>query len=333
MGEKTASYAADRALTGRWTLGFGIEAIFTVKYAVFTVREEIPNLQSDSEIDFILVLTLMDSQMTADVQDLLITLVSKLLFSSAFGCTSPDIQDQLGQDYDTRGVVSAQLVMHRNAGGSMFLQRLSMALATGFDWSSLDNVTLKRVECTAMVSRPDNDPKTEWNYQLEIASAFTIKDSDVVARIVFDMGRVYDHHDGIPRHVQDADLRLRHSRRRRPEKQGRGVQGSRELAVIEPDLHLDLGRPAGPVAGGEAVAGKRQRVVDPQLDRLAVRCPGAVWLSPKSILFSQMLLSDLGVDFRAVQMTSAPAKTLLDSTVQHVIHHDDTGLVHVITLV
>ena len=46
-----------------------------------------------------------------------------------------------------------------------------------------------------------------------------------------------------------------------------------------------------------------------------------------------MLLSDLGVDFRAVQMTSAPAKTLLDSTVQHVVHHDDTGLVHVITLV
>jgi hypothetical protein len=73
--------------------------------------------------------------------------------------------------------------------------------------------------------------------------------------------------------------------------------------------------------------------VDPQPGRLAVRCPGAVWLSPKSILFSQMLLSDLGVDFRAVQMTSAPAKILLDSTIQQVVHHDDTGLVHVITLV
>jgi hypothetical protein len=187
MSEKTASCAADRALTGRWILGFGIEAIFTVKDAVFTVRGEIPNLQSDSETDFILVLTLMDSQMTADAQDLLITLDSKLLFSSAFGCTSPDIQDQLGQDYDTRGVVSAQLVMYRNAGGSMFLQRLSMAFATGFDWSSLDNIILKRVECTAMMSRPNNDPKTEWNYQLEIASAFTIKDSDVVARTVFDV--------------------------------------------------------------------------------------------------------------------------------------------------
>lgn len=30
---------------------------------------------------------------------------------------------------------------------------------------------------------------------------------------------------------------------------------------------------------------------------------------------------------------SAPARTLLDSTVQHVIHHEDTGLVHVTTLV
>jgi hypothetical protein len=46
-----------------------------------------------------------------------------------------------------------------------------------------------------------------------------------------------------------------------------------------------------------------------------------------------MLLSDLGVDFRTVQMTSAPAKILLDSAVQHVIHHENTGLVHVTTLV
>jgi hypothetical protein len=174
-------------LTGRWILGFGIETIFTVKDAVFIVRREIPNLQSDLEIDFILVLILMNSQMTADVQDLLITLDSKLLFSSAFGCISSDIQGQFGQDYDIREVVSAQLVMHRNTGGSMFLQRLSVTLAVGFDWSLLDNVILKRMECTAMMSRPDNDPKTEWNYQLEIADAFTIKDSDVVTRTVFDV--------------------------------------------------------------------------------------------------------------------------------------------------
>jgi hypothetical protein len=69
----------------------------------------------------------------------------------------------------------------------MFLQRLSVTLAVGFDWSLLDNVILKRMECTAMMSRPDNDPKTEWNYQLEIADAFTIKDSDVVTRTVFDV--------------------------------------------------------------------------------------------------------------------------------------------------
>jgi hypothetical protein len=66
-GEKTASDAAHQALTDRWTLGFGIEAIFIIKSAVFTVRGEIPNPQSDSEIDFILALILMDSQMTADV--------------------------------------------------------------------------------------------------------------------------------------------------------------------------------------------------------------------------------------------------------------------------
>jgi hypothetical protein len=136
---------------------------------------------------------------------------SKLLFSSAFGSISSDIQGQFGQSYDIRGVVSAQLVMHRNAGGSMFLQRLSVTLAAGFDWSLLDNVILKRVECTVMISRPDNDSKTEWNYQLEIASAFIIKDSDVVARAVF------DHYDEIPR---DADLRLisspREVRTRRP---------------------------------------------------------------------------------------------------------------------
>lgn len=311
--------AVANSISSNWALGFGIRVTFKIgEDAIFAVSGQIPNLQSDHDTDFVLTLTLMDTRKTVDVQDLLTKLDSKLKFN--MDGTPEGIQEQLPQGSEARNVVSARLVVRRDGGNkNYYLQSLSVALAAGFDWSPTKSITLKRLSCMAMMSRKDGE--APWNYHLEVAGNFIIKDSEVVVKAMFDLAQTttitlsftvkpqmrlsaFDILEVLAQGTRD-DMSKDLERKLPPNLKDLSSMSSGSQAITI-EASLSIGNSLGEWAL-ESVA-------------LAVRCPGAVWFSPKSDLFPQVVISNLRVEFGARQVKLQAEPTLVSSVVRIPFH-------------
>lgn len=275
-----------------------------------------------------LTLTLLDTLHTMDVDALLVALDPALSFQEAIGGTTSALQSEFAQGaaskgVDSRGVVSASMVLSGFAADSetIFVKSLSVLVRAGFDWALFDELTLRRVACTARMSRPNAETGTPWTYRLEAAGRFdlgvrgggnpiggTPGGSVLVATAVFEAAASSSL---VVRFQVTPQARIGAAAVLDTFAAGSSASAKAELANVLPAQLAYLA----------ATTASQSLDVDAELRldntsgswtlrsvALGVACPGAVWLSPASDKFPQVRLSDLVVAFQANQ-TTGPAPT------------------------
>ncbi|KAF5622678.1 uncharacterized protein FTJAE_10801 [Fusarium tjaetaba] len=281
------------------TLDISLGATLEVDDVLFMVKGQIPDLLSDSEVEFILTLTLMDNRITTDARNLVRALDSTLDFDKAISGASSDVIAQLVDEGSS--VLSARVVVHRTPAKPSYLKSIELLVMGGFDWTPVENITLKRVGCTAIIRRDTVD--SPWNYLLQVAGLVGIKTADVLVKAEFDSSEtktitlsaaISPSMNLTAIDVMDLVVRGTGKVFVPPNLEYMRTYVSRRGALLEVEIVLSL-----------------STAMAVQSCSVAVQCPGAIWSSPPSEdhIWPQVFLSDLNIFVTANSSQAQTFKT------------------------